>query len=77
MVGNTYLKTNLWRNEATLPKIPDKVGFKDYNLTVNGKEPETRIIIKTTNNQYYTETEYSSYEYTMEAWHLVQHLQEI
>ena len=46
MVGNTYLKTNLWRNEATLPKIPDKVGFKDYNLTMNGKEPETRIISK-------------------------------
>lgn len=47
-VAGTYLRNRIWGSAATSPTTFDKVGFKEYNVLINGSPIDSRKIEKTT-----------------------------
>ena len=53
--GDTWLRLARWSNAATSPTDSKYIGFKDYNLTLNGDPFTTKILKKTTTYNIVTE----------------------
>ena len=53
--GDTWLRLSRWSNAAASPTDSKYIGFKDYNLTLNGDPFTTKILKKTTTYNIVTE----------------------
>jgi len=53
--GDTWLRLSRWSNAAASPTDSKYIGFKDYNLTLNGNPFTTKILKKTTTYNIVTE----------------------